>query len=376
MSAPSTTRTSVVLRRNRTPLLLALALVVAIVGLAVVDRDNAQFSGDLDPRNPGPKGAQAVAKVLDERGVDVRIVRGERAFRDATVDKDTTVVVTNPTDLGRSTFAVVRSRAPLAGAMVVVGGSDAVQEAFGLEARSLGDEDLFADCDEPVADGLTIRAPYAAAVVGTGCFAEGDAVALHRPAADRKFWLLLAPDVLSNDHVTEADNAALSLRLLGQHPKVVWYVADPTEVAASDGVTISSLLPHWLYPALWLLLLGTFAMLVWSGRRFGPLVCEPLPVVVRASESTESRGRLYQRARDRGHAATILRRATQRRLAEQLALRSDAPLHEVVPAVAARTGRRTEDLQQLLAPDTVTNDSALADLGRRLLQLEDEVRTR
>ncbi len=369
-------RSSEVLRRNRTPLLLGLVVLVAIVGLAVLNRDNARFAGGLDPRNPGPTGAQAVAKVLDAHGVDVRIVRGERAFRDAPVDENTTVVVTNPTELGRSTFDVVRSRAPLAGAMVVVGPAEVLQDAFDLQPRSLGKGDLFADCDEPVADGLTIRAPYAAAVAGKGCFVDGDAVALHRPVADRTFWLFLAPDVLTNEHVTEADNAALSLRLLGQHPKLVWYVADGTDVAAGDGVTISSLLPRWLYPALWLLLLGTVALLVWSGRRFGPLVREPLPVVVRASESTESRGRLYHRARDRGHAANILRRATQRRLADQLALRADAPLHEVVTAVADRTGRRTDELHTLLAPDTVTNDSTLADLGRRLLQLEDEVRTR
>ena len=372
MSGPTTE----VLRRNRTPLLLGLALVVAIVGLAVFNRDNARFGGNLDPRNPAPAGAQAVAKVLDDHGVDVRIVRNERAFRDEAIDENTTVVVTNPDQLGRSTFDVVRSRARSAGAVVVVGETMMLEDAFGLEPRSLGTDDLSANCDEPVADGLTIRAPFAAAVAGEGCFGDGDAVALHRPAADRTFWLFLAPDVLSNDHVTEADNAALSLRLLGQHPKLVWYVADPTDISAADGVSISSLLPRWLYPALWLLLIGTLAVLLWRGRRFGPLVREPLPVVVRAAESTESRGRLYHRARDRGHAATILRHATRRRLTQHLALGSEAPVPEIVHAVAARTGRRTDEVHDLLAPATVANDSALADLGRRLLQLEDEVRPR
>ena len=372
MSGPATG----VIRRNRTPLLLGLAVVVAVVGLAVLDRDNARFGGDLDPRNPEPAGAQAVAKVLADHGVDVRIVRDEQAFRDAPVDGDTTVVVTNPVQLGQSTFEVLRSRASAAGAVVVVGPALVLEDAFDLEPRSLGSDDLFAHCDEPVADGLTIRAPFAAAVVGEGCFREGDAVALHRPSADPKFWLFLAPDVLSNDHVTEADNAALSLRLLGQHPKLVWYVADPSDISAADGVSLSSLLPGWLYPALWLVILSTLAMLLWRGRRFGPLVREPLPVVVRASESTESRGRLYHRARDRSHAASILRQASRRRLAEHLALRSDAPLPEVLHAVADRTGRRTDDVHDLLAPAAVPNDSALADLGRRLLQLEDEVRTR
>jgi hypothetical protein len=130
--------TTELLRRNRTPLLLGLAVLVAIVGLAVVNRDNARFGGDLDPRNPAPAGAQAVAKVLDDHGVDVRIVRNERAFRDAPVDEDTTVVVTNPVQLGRSTFAVVRSRARSAGAVVMVGDALVLDDAFGLEPRSLG----------------------------------------------------------------------------------------------------------------------------------------------------------------------------------------------------------------------------------------------
>ena len=238
---------------------------------------------------------------------------------------------------------MVRSRARSAGAVVVVGEALVLEDAFGLEPRSLGTDDLSANCDEPVADGLTIRAPFAAAVRRRGLLRQ---TATRWPCTGRPrtgssgcSW---PPDVLSNDHVTEADNAALSLRLLGQHPRLVWYVADPTDVSAGDGVSISSLLPRWLYPALWLLLLGTLTVLLWRGRRFGPLVREPMPVVVRAAESTESRGRLYHRARDRGHAATILRHATQRRLAEHLALRPEAPMPEIVRAVAARTGRRTE----------------------------------
>ena len=95
-------------------------------------------------------------------------MRNERAFRDAPVDEDTTVVVTNPVQLGRSTFAVVRSRARSAGAVVMVGDALVLDDAFGLEPRSLGTDDLSANCDEPVADGLTIRAPFAAAVAGEG----------------------------------------------------------------------------------------------------------------------------------------------------------------------------------------------------------------
>lgn len=374
--APATTAsgsTADFVHRNRTALWLALAAVVALVLLAVFNTDNAQFGGSLDPRNPKPEGAQAVARVLDAQGVDVRVVRGEQAFLDAPVDADTTVVVTNPEVLGRSTFDRLRSRSPRAGATVVVGAAPVVFDAFGLEPHQLGRDDLFADCATPLAKGLTIRDPYPTAVVGNGCFSSDGAVVLHRPADDRRFWLLLAPDVLSNQHVLEADNAALALRLLGQHRKVLWYVADAADVTASDGVTISSLLPGWLYPALWLLLASVLVSLLWRGRRFGPLVREPLPVVVRATETTESRGRLYHRARDRDHAGTILRTATRRRLADLLALPPDAPVPEVVVAVAARTRRDPHEVHRLLTPARVATDSDLAELGRQLLRLEDEV---
>ena len=51
---------------------------------------------------------------------------------------------------------------------------------------------------------------------------------------------------------------------------------------------------------------------LWRGRRFGPLAVEPLPVVVRASEATRGRARLYRRARAYGRATAALRAASAR----------------------------------------------------------------
>ena len=54
----------------------------------------------------------------------------------------------------------------------------------------------------------------------------------------------------------------------------------------------------WIVWQLWLVVV---LVALWKGRRLGPLVAEQLPVVVRASETVEGRGRLYRsrRARDR-----------------------------------------------------------------------------
>ena len=65
----------------------------------------------------------------------------------------------------------------------------------------------------------------------------------------------------------------------------------------------------------WQLCLVVALVALWKGRRLGPLVAERLPVVVRASETVEGRGRLYRSRRARDRAADALRTATLQRLA-------------------------------------------------------------
>ncbi|MDQ6642649.1 MAG: DUF4350 domain-containing protein [Actinomycetota bacterium] len=358
--------------RNRTPVLIALGVLVLLVGVAWLQRDSAQFAGPLDPRNPRQSGAQAVARVLGDHGVDVSVVRDQASFLHQLVDQDTTVVVTNPDDLGSGSLARLRQHGARAGAIMLVGPSAAVFDAFAVEAGTVPAGDVAAHCGVPFARGLTLRVPSSAAVVGSGCFHGAGAVLLHQAA--KNVWLFTAPEVLSNDRVLAGDNAALAVRLLGQHPRVVWYVANLADTSASDAVSISTLLPRWLYPSLWVVGLGVLGFLIWRSRRLGPLVHEPLPVVIRAAESTESRGRLYRKTRDRDHSGAILRRATRRRLADRLALPGgDALVPDLAVAVAQRSGRDLDAIHRLLSDAPVPNDSALAELGRELLRLEAEV---
>ena len=60
----------------------------------------------------------------------------------------------------------------------------------------------------------------------------------------------------------------------------------------------------WIVVQLWLVVV---LVALWKGRRIGPLVAEELPVVVRASETVEGRGRLYRSRRARDRAAQALR---------------------------------------------------------------------
>ena len=119
--------------------------------------------------------------------------------------------------------------------------------------------------------------------------------------------LLGASELLTNDQVLRADNAAVALRLLGQHDRLVWYVPEVADLVGDDGVSLRTLVPEWVFPGLWIAGATVVALLLWRVRRLGPLVTEPLPVTVKAIETARSRGRLYRKAGDRAHAARALR---------------------------------------------------------------------
>ena len=127
-------------------------------------------------------------------------------------------------------------------------------------------------------------------------------------------------------------------------------------------------------PGLYLLLASLLGVVLWRGRRLGPLVTEPLPVVVRAAESTESRGRIYRRTGDRRHAAAILVDSARRRLIEALQLPRGTTVETLAAAAAARSGRDPHAVLALLGHPAVTNDSQLVELGQQLTDLENEVR--
>jgi hypothetical protein len=310
--------------RTRGRVLFALAVVLAIGAAVWTTGSNQEYPAPLDPRNPGPEGAQALAQVLGDEGVDVTVARSADQLEATEVDRHTTVVVTSTSGLSPSTLDRLREHAALGRLVLVEPPYPVVQEISDSQTTTqILDEEVDAACDEPVdgidLEGLSIEVDEATAYAGTGCFpASGGSVAI----ADRDDDLVLfgAGQALSNDQVLRADNAAVALRLLGSHDRLVWYVPDPTDADADEAVTLESLLPDWIGPALWMAALACIGLVLWRFRRLGPLATEPLPVVVRAVETTRSRGRMYRKSRDRAHAAQALRSATCTSLASRLRL--------------------------------------------------------
>jgi hypothetical protein len=358
-------------RNRRVVGLVVVLAVLTLVVLAILTRDQAEFAGSLDPRNPQASGAQAVARVLADHGVSVTVVRGQGALLDQPVDASTEVVVTNPGELGPSTLQRLRSHARAAGALAMIGQARVLGAQLDLRTGLVPAGSRPAACQESLARRLVVRAYGGEGLKVAGCFGESDTSLLAR---SHGFWLLASPTSISNRHVLEKDNAALALRLLGQHERLLWYVADSTDLGSGEGLSLSRLLPPWLGPGAILLVVGVLALMLLRGRRLGPLVTEPLPVVVRAVESTTARGRIYRRTGDRDHAAAILVQATRRRIGETLGLPPQTRVEAVADAAAARSGRDPRLVRELLSTTTVPTNARLTELGSRLIELENEVR--
>lgn len=350
---------------------LLAVLVVFLVG------GRPSTSTPLDPDNPGPSGAQAVARVLDDQGVDVRVARGADALDAQALGPQATVVVTSTYLLGQSTAD--RLLADLGGArLVVVEPEPGAVEALGLDAPSFsvatgGDRE--ASCDDPLLDGLSIGVDLVTEYdAPDGCFPgeHGTVAAYPRSGV----VLLGAGELLSNEQVLRADNAAVALRLLGQSRTLVWYVPDVADLVGGDGVSLRTLVPDWIFPGLWIGGATVVALLLWRARRLGPLVTEPLPVTVKAIETARSRGRLYRRAGDRRHAARALRRAARRTLAARLHLPPGTDPAALVGDVARHVGRPPAQVAALIDDDAPApaTDQDLVALATGLTALEEEVR--
>jgi hypothetical protein len=370
-------------RRNRGTTLLVVALLVVVALLSLVTARHVTQGEPLDPDNPSPDGAQAVARVLEQQGVEVDVVRRAAELERATIDADTTVMVTSPERLGTGTATQVEVRTITAGAVVLAAPGRTLVRSLGLplrEADARNDTRREADCADPLLAGLTLDVPRSVGYRGSGpfltrCFAGGgDRAGALVVRVDRgtPVYAVGATDLFSNERVDRGDNAAAALRLLGQHGRLVWYVPDPRDIRAGDSGSFAAQLPRGLLPALWLVAAAVLATMLWRGRRLGPLVVEPLPVVVKAVESTQGRGRLYHRVRDRSHAAGILRAATVRRVTARLRLPQGDP-RGLVEAVARATGIDPWRVHDVLVDRPVPDDDALVRLAADLAALEREV---
>ena len=386
-------------RRLRMTAVLVIAAVVALTLLAFLS-GGADGAGKVaDPDSSRRSGSRALAQVLRQQGVDVQVVRSITALESARMDASTSVLVGSFDYLGEAAAQRTAQHASRAGRFVLLEPSDLALEDLGIPLASTAraSVQMSAQCTSEVAepdDRIDAAATFyrstrsidgdGPAMPGgaTGCFAEEDgssAVVVLPAASSRPETVVLGSiESVTNAKVSEASHAAMGLRAFGATSRLVWYLPDVTDLAVPDAsgqyVPTDRAVPEWFTPGVVLLALAFVVLAVARGRRLGRIVAEPLPVVVRAVETTEARGRLYRRASDRGRAAGTLRGGTRSRLAARLGLPHHAAADALVGAVARATDGEATAVRALLYGADPVNDSDLVLLAEQLAQLEENVR--
>ncbi|KUH35915.1 MULTISPECIES: DUF4350 domain-containing protein [Streptomyces] len=380
-------------------LLFAVALlIVAGVALALVQTGGQH--GRLDPRSADPNGSMAVAELLRERGVSVRVATTLSEVT-AAAGPDATVLVTAPNLLSGRQQMVLRGLADTSGGRTVLLAPDTPA----LAALAPGvSTDLPAtlrvldpDCALPEARraGAVHLGGQRYVTVGSASaescyFRDGLPTLVRvRNSAGGDTVLLGAADLLFNQRLAHEGNASLALQLLGSRTHLVWYLPSLSDPSAAEGGgpgdgdrveeegDFLSLVPSgWLWGTLQLAVAAVLAA-VWRARRLGPLVAERLPVAVRASEATEGRARLYFRADARDRAAAVLRSSARVRLAPLVGVptREAHSPDALLPALSTRLTAGGTDPRDLLFGPAPVGDAALVLLADQLDALEREVRT-
>jgi hypothetical protein len=220
-------------------------------------------------------------------------------------------------------------------------------------------------------------APAATAAAAAGqCYRVAGHPTLVRYQAGRRTVTVLGSSVpLTNAALAHRGNAALALNLLRGSPRIVWLVPSPPALTPAGQKSLFQEIPGAAYLVTLQLFVAAGLAALWRTRRLGPLVAEPLPVVVRASETVEGHGRLYRSRRSRGRAAAVLRDAARHRITSRLALPAGADASTVSAGVAAVTGREPGAVQAILYGPVPRDDAALVALGQDIDALEGEVRT-
>ncbi len=384
------------LRRWRAPLAVLTLVLLGGIVIALLTPSR-PTTGYLDPGNPGPQGTRALAAILAQRGQPVTRAGSVAAAQDAIQDSGRrggpgrvpTLVITNPYLLGPRQLSEL-TRLP--GNVIVVEPDSATLSALNREAAGTAAPRVTvagADAVRPVRPGCTLAAAAVAGDAGMGgvlmrvngtagalCYrVDGHPTLVRYLAGGHAVTLLGSGVPLTNADLAHRGNAALALNLLRGSPRIVWLVPNPPAVTAAGQKSLFQVIPGPAYLVALQVFIAAGLAALWRTRRLGPLVAEPLPVVVRASETVEGHGRLYQSRRSRDRAAAVLRDAARLRITARLALPGDTDADAVCAAVAAHTGREPGAVRAILYGPAPRDDAALVTLGQDIDALEGEVRT-
>ncbi|MFD5462659.1 DUF4350 domain-containing protein [Kitasatospora sp. NPDC127059] len=374
------------LRRARWYLLFLAVLLVAAIGLAVVNQGHRYPPND--PRSYDADGSHAVVALLERQGVKADLNTDPAAPANGA----DTLLLPEPDLLSPAQLRAVAAARHQRLVLINPGPAALHELAPGIRVAEDASGGPFAavrsirpGCELPEA----VRAGtasmggtlYTSGSRGDGCYSHGHGYPLvSTPSGGGDVIVLGSGQFLANGHLAEDGNASLALGLLGAQPRLTWHLPDYSApvAAGTQHKTFGDFIPKGWHWALYQLAVAAVLAALWRARRLGPVVSENLPVVVRAAETTEGRARLYRRARARGRAADALRRAAAHRLAPALGVPLQAGAPEPEALCAAVAGRLPErpagDVRALLYGPPPTDDAALLRLADDLDALERQVR--
>lgn len=358
--------------------LLALVVIVGVAALSTY-LTAPRPGGPMDPESTSPEGAHALVTLLRERGVEV-VAAGDMAAVEAAARPDTLILVAQTFYLFDD--ELLRRLASLPGDRLLLAPISRTREELAPEIRIAGSTtfgDSEPDCDLREATragnvqfGLSDAYEAAGDVGVTSCYGGALVRYTHN---GREVTVVSSDEFMMNSGLLKEGNAALAMNLAGSHPRVIWYAPQHSQIEGESGggAEISDFIPAQVGWIVLQLCLVVVLVAIWRGRRIGPLVAEQLPVVVRASETVEGRGRLYRSRRARDRAGEALRTATLQRMMPRLGLAHDAQPPAVVSAVAERCGLNPQAVAHILFGPPPASDPDLVNLAHELDNIERQV---
>jgi uncharacterized protein DUF4350 len=368
-----------VVRRWRTVrwVLLALVLVIGVSAVSAYLTAPRQ-GGRMNPDATTPDGAHALVALLKDRGVDVVATKDLAGVERAARPDSLLLVAPTPYLIDD---AGLQRLEDLPGDVLLVEPSSWTREALAPGIKMAADTSFGGEprCEmgEATRAGrvqLNLSDTYEA-VDGTAVTRCYDGALVRYPERGRTVTVVGTADFMTNDGLLQEGNAALAMNLAGARPRVIWYT--PGRIAGeSDGATsIMDLVPGRVGWIVLQLCLAVGFVALWKARRIGPLVAEDLPVVVRASETVEGRGRLYRSRRARDRAASALRTSVLLRVLPRLGLGAQSDPASVVETVARRIRFDPATVEYALFGPDPSDDAQLVSLSRLLDDIERQVAT-
>ncbi|AGC64897.1 hypothetical protein MULP_05478 [Mycobacterium liflandii 128FXT] len=364
--------------RKRKPwrgVLLTLAAVTVIASIATY-LTAPRPGGTMDPESTSGSGARALVTLLREGGVEV-VVANTVADVENAARADTLLLVAQTQYLANNALLNRLSRVP--GDLLLVEPTARTRRVLTPKLRVGAAETLAIrpDCPLREADRAgTVRFGPSDAYRGKGELAMiscyGGALVRYQDVG-RTVTVVGSNHFMTNDGLLEQGNAALAMNLAGARPRLIWYAPHLVEGETSSPSSLSDLIPANVSWIVWQLWLAVILVALRKGRRMGPLVAEEMPVVVRASETVEGRGRLYRSRRARDRAADALRTATLQRLLPRLGIGSSADPQAVAITVAQRSGADAGYVWYHLFGPPPADDHDLLQLARALDDIERQV---